>query len=240
MQIRVVMFSNPVKLRPAMLQETPQARPRSTALPSGSDSLSRSAVSRFFPAAVAIIAPKARSGSVSPPVGPAVSMIVNLIRISIFTAALLGMHSSHATGQVFDVTGEWEGKLTCKRFSGEKSTFSAEPVVSVSQNGNAIGMRVDFGGGSVQQYTGLANPDGKKPDTKGEFALIRCGTDSVAGGTPTDEVGRFTAATKTAPAIKATFKGTSVFSEATRLGTCKWKGTRTSLTDPGVATSCVP
>jgi hypothetical protein len=169
-------------------------------------------------------------------------MMLHLIRVSLFTAALLGMHSSYATGQVFDLTGEWTGKLTCKRFNGVKETFSAEPAVAITQNGNAIGLRVDFGGGSVQQYTGLANPDGKKPDTKGEFGLIRCGTDSVAAGVEpaSDEVGRFSATTKAAPAIKATFKGTSVFTEAARLGTCTWKGTRTSLTNLGVATGCVP
>ena len=169
-------------------------------------------------------------------------MILHLLRISIFTAALLGVHSSRATGQVFDLTGEWAGKLTCKRFNGVKEAFTAEPAIAITQNGNALGLRVDFGGGAVQQYTGLANPDGKKPETKGEFGLIRCGTDSVAAGAEplTDEVGRFSATTKAVPAIKATLKGTSVFSEAARLGTCTWKGTRTSVGDPGVATSCVP
>jgi len=168
-------------------------------------------------------------------------MILHLLRISIFTAALLGVHSSRATGQVFDLTGAWAGKLTCKTANaGVKTVVSTTPAVTISQNGNAIGVRVDFGAGVVEQYTGLANPDGKKPDTKGEFGLIRCGTDSVAGGTvpPADEIGRFTVTTKPAPAIKATFKGTSVFSEAQRIGTCSWKWTRTAVGDPGVATSC--
>jgi hypothetical protein len=123
-----------------------------------------------------------------------------------------------------------------------KTTTKTTPVMTVSQVGTQVGVQLDSGGGNVERYTGLANPDGKKPDTKGEFGLIRCGTDSVAAGAapPTDEIGRFSATTKPAPAIKATFKGTSVFTEAARLGTCTWKGTRTSLTDPGVSTACVP
>lgn len=165
-----------------------------------------------------------------------------LIRVALLTAALLGVPSSRATGQVFDLTGAWEGKVTCKRFDGAKTTFKATPAITITQTDNAIGMRVDFGGGSVQQYTGLANPDGKKPATKGEFGLIRCGTDSTAAGGvgPTDEVGRFAATTKAPPAFKASFKGTSVFTEASRIGTCTWKGTRTSVADPAVPTGCVP
>ncbi len=167
-------------------------------------------------------------------------MIFHLLRISIFTAALLGVQSSRATGQVFDLTGAWAGKLTCKAANaGAKETSVATPVLAVTQSGNVVGLRLDFGGGVIAHYTGLANPDGKKPLAKGELGLIRCGTDSLPGGVgPTDEVGRLFAATKAPPAIKATLKGTSVFSEDQRVGTCSWKWTRTALTDPGVETSC--
>ena len=109
----------------------------------------------------------------------------------------------------------------------------------MTQLGNEIDVVLDFGGGHADRYTGLANPSAKNALTKGELALIRCGTDDVAGDAASfDEIGRFTATTKATPAVKATVKGASVFSDATEVGTCRWAWARVDRNDPAVPTSC--
>jgi hypothetical protein len=143
----------------------------------------------------------------------------------------------------FDLTGTWEGSATCTSFfAGEKIKFTDAPTIQITQVGDAIGLRADYGGGDVDLYTGIAHPDAKKPDEKGELALIACGTDSIAGNPGTfDEVGRFTAATKLGK-VKATVKGVSFFSDpgavTPEAGTCKWKLTRIDATDAAIATEC--
>lgn len=160
--------------------------------------------------------------------------------LALLTLTLVGADARGAAAQLFDVTGRWVGKLTCKTASaGTKSSTVATPTLAITQADAAVGMELDYGGGTVERYTGLANPDGKKALTKGEIGIIRCGTDSVAANAPADEIGRLSASTKAAPAVKATLKGQSVFSAPPSIGTCTWKWTRTDLADPGVATSCV-
>jgi hypothetical protein len=167
--------------------------------------------------------------------------------IGVLALALVAAGAPAATAQVFDLTGSWEGTRTCKGLeAGAKTRIRADVTVAISQSGNAVGVRVDEGG-AVAHFTGLANPDGKKPLTKGELALIRCGTDDVPGlGEPrgalagaTDELGRFLAATKAPPNPKATVKGTTVFAADEGLGTCAWRWKRTALADPGVPTGCL-
>lgn len=139
----------------------------------------------------------------------------------------------------FDLTGRWTGKLVCKTAtSGVKATVVATPTLAVTQIGDLVGLSLDYGAGSQERYTGLANPDGKKPLTKGELGIIRCGTDSVATNVPGDEIGRLFVATKAAPAVRATLKGQSVVSAPPTLATCAWKWTRTDVVDPGVGTGC--
>lgn len=167
-------------------------------------------------------------------------IVVHLIRIGVITMALLGVGPSVATGQIFDLTGTWAGSITCKALNaGVKEKVTTNPVMTVTQVDTQVGVRLDFGGGSVVHYTGLANPDGKKPETKGEAALIRCGTDDLPDSDLSpDEMGRFTAATKAPPVVKATLKGTTVLTELERIGTCTWKWTRTAVADPGLSTEC--
>lgn len=158
-------------------------------------------------------------------------------------AALLGASPSTATAQLFDLTGTWVGKLSCKSFeTGSKVKFALEPVLQISQSGNQVGARLDFGG-TQEQFDGVANPDGKKPETKGQLALLRCGTDNVAGNDfGTDEIGHFTVTTKPLPAEKASLKGVSIYSApgtaTPEVGTCAWKWTRTDLTNPNISIGC--
>ncbi len=159
----------------------------------------------------------------------------------VLAAPLLGVAPRIALGQDFSVTGAWTGSITCKSSNaGVKETTKTAPLMTVSQIGTEVGVRLDFGGGVVEHYTGLANADGKKPETKGEVALIHCGTDDIlAGEISFDELGRFTVATKAPPAVKASFKGTTFTARPESVGTCKWKWTRTDVANPGVPTSCV-
>lgn len=160
--------------------------------------------------------------------------------LALLTLTLIGASGTRAAAQVFDLTGSWTGKLSCKiATAGAKSTTTALPTLAITQADAAIGMALDYGNGTVEHYTALANPDGKKPLTKGELGIIRCGTDSVATNLPADEIGRLFASTKAPPGVKATLKGQSVFSAPPTIGTCTWKFTRIDLADPSVATSCV-
>ncbi len=158
------------------------------------------------------------------------------------TTTLVAMGPAIATGQgtSFDLTGTWTGKIICKTVTAAgKATVVVTPAAAVTQTGSAIGVALDFGGGVVAQYTGLADPDAKKPLVKGEFGLIRCGTDSTADlAEATDEMGRFAVTAKAPPAVKATFKGSTVLAEPGSVGLCTWKWTRTAVADPGVATTC--
>ena len=93
----------------------------------------------------------------------------------------------------YDLTGTWEGRATCTSlFEGAKHKFADAPSIRITQTDDALGLRADYGNGDVDFYVGVAYPDAKKPDTKGELGLVACGTDDVAGNAGTfDEVGRF-------------------------------------------------
>jgi hypothetical protein len=168
-------------------------------------------------------------------------MKASIARTLCMAAVLCGVAGPAAA---FDLTGTWSGTTSCTSlFQGEKFKFKDAPTLQVTQVGDAIGVRADYGGGDVDLYTGHAYPDAKKPNEKGEIALIACGTDSTAGNGPAfDEVGRFTISTKTGK-IKATIKGLSFFSDplsmnSPEIGTCKWSLTRTALAGSGVSTAC--
>ena len=161
-------------------------------------------------------------------------------------ACLTTFSTAHAGAQFFDLTGTWQGNIKCKSFfDGSKTSFPLTPTLKISQSGLKIGILADYPPGDIDDsYVGYANPDAKKPFEKGEFALIYCGTDDVLGNDPTfDEIGRMAAKTK-APKVKATFKGTSLYSDPgvtdAEAGTCKWTWTRIDDADPGIPLDCPP
>jgi hypothetical protein len=162
--------------------------------------------------------------------------------IAIGLAAVLVIAGAEVAA-AFDVTGTWTGTTKCTSlFAGTKFKFTDAPTVQVTQSGDLLGVRIDFGGGNVNFYAGRAYPDAKKPDAKGEVALVACGTDSVAGNAPAfDELARLAAATKDGK-VKATLKGVSFFSDpgtaSPEAGSCKWKLTRVDEVDAAIPTSC--
>lgn len=145
----------------------------------------------------------------------------------------------------FDLTGNWTGSIKCKSsLGGAKHTVTLTPAMQVQQSGLNIGVQLTSGV-TTTSYAGLANPAAKKPEQKGEFALVRCGTNDVLGDLVQDELGRMAASTKP-PKVKATFKGVSFFSNPgtfpAEAGSCKWKWKRTDTgpVDGGIVTECGP
>lgn len=165
--------------------------------------------------------------------------IVLLAAASVMTVALATPVS--AAFIAYDLTGTWSGSLKCKALvGGVKQKTVATPVMKISQLGLGIGVQLDFGTGTTL-YNGLANPATKKPEQKGEAALILCGTDDLLGVDFRDEIGRMTVSTKPGK-VKASLKGQSFFSNPSdplsHHGTCKWKWTRIDAVDPGVLVDC--
>jgi hypothetical protein len=176
----------------------------------------------------------------------ALRMICRLSTIASATALLVLVSAPPARSAfiTYDLTGEWTGTIKCKELvGGVKQKSTAAPTMTVSQLGVNFLVQLDFGGGNTQTYGGLANPDAKKPELKGEAILIRCGTNDVLGTSLTDTMARIAVAVSKKPEVaKASFKGFSFFSDPSapdpHHGTCKWKFTRQNKNDPGLQTSC--
>jgi len=158
---------------------------------------------------------------------------------SILTAILLASIATQAAA--FDLTGTYIGVRACKLVdAGAKSSFKDVFTADILQSGNAIGIVANFVGGP-EPYVGLANILPAKPD-KGEFAMIHCGTNDVAGdGSTYDSIGLMQVATKPGK-TKATIKGMTIFSDAGTVdvsaGTCKLKFTRTGTISTLSTTDC--
>lgn len=159
--------------------------------------------------------------------------------------AIAATTRAHAGAAFLDLAGTWTGKITCKGNSeGVKDSFFLEPVMRISQSGFGLGVVLDYGGGVLERYTALVNPDAKKPDQKGELAIIFCGTDDQIGVPfDFDEIGRMSVSAKLGK-VKASFKGTSIFTDFADPGplqegyTCKWKYTRTDTNPAGLQVEC--
>ncbi|MBI3768108.1 MAG: hypothetical protein HY271_06370 [Deltaproteobacteria bacterium] len=84
-------------------------------------------------------------------------------------------------------------------------------------------------------YNASAVPDAKKPNEKGEVALLGCHLGNTLPVAPFDgELVRASVKTKLGSS-KATFKGTSFFADNfPDVGTCKYSYKRVDTNDPGV------
>lgn len=141
--------------------------------------------------------------------------------------------------RAFDLTGTWTATRKCVFYAaGEKTKVNREGTVSITQLGNAIGF--DSTVGSTHLYSGVANFGTEKPD-KGELSVHHCRNHDQNDPTPFEALGRFAVATK-AGKVKATIKGVTIVANDSTTepehGTCKWKLTRTSTTDPVVPIEC--
>lgn len=169
------------------------------------------------------------------------------ILVAVVLAATVGLAAGHAhAGAILlDLSGTWAGVIKCKSLrGGVKDKFTLTPTMRIAQTGNALGIILDYGTGT-DAYVATLVPDAKKPDAKGELALVYCKTNDLVGDEPDfDELGRMSLKAKPLE-IKATFKGTSIFSDPgvftdTEAGTCKWSFKRTAVDFPMVPLTCTP
>lgn len=164
-------------------------------------------------------------------------MRIPLLTIVAVAAAL--STAAPARGQVFDVTGHWIGKFTCKGVdeTGKFSETDSPSTLDITQTGNLFAVRLDQGDFS---YNGVIIPDVKKPALQGEVVLIGCNTNlAFVQGDHSSELMRAKVKTK-ANSEKASFSGTSIFEiNDAQFGesveTCKLSYKRISATPPAPA-----
>ena len=141
----------------------------------------------------------------------------------------------------YNIAGTWTGSIKCTSLQGGVKVKSVQkPTMKVSQLGLNVGLEIQ-NGNVTTRYAGLLNPDKKKPEQKGEFAVVACGTNSTAADLTADELGRMQASTKPGK-VKATIKGITYYSAAgnapPEAGSCKWSWKRTDNLDPQLQTDC--
>lgn len=168
------------------------------------------------------------------------------ITAALAASMVLSAVQANAGVVLLDLSGTWTGTIKCKSFlGGVKDKFTLTPTMRIAQNGSTVGVLLDYGGGDTEQYTARVTPDAKKFDTKGELAVLFCGSNDQVGDEPTyDELGRIGLKVKPLD-VKGSFKGTSVFSDPgvlgdTEAGTCKWSFKRTAADLPMVPLTCAP
>jgi hypothetical protein len=138
----------------------------------------------------------------------------------------------------FDLTGTWTGKWSCQGFDGSSfKSSNKQSTIAITQTGaNTFAANVD---GGQFFYNGGAIPDAGAPDTKGEAALLQCGTDNIPFATSEGEILRVRV--KVNPASGAgSLKGLSVIeTDFSEVLTCKYSYKRVDTADPNVL-DCTP
>lgn len=130
-----------------------------------------------------------------------------------------------------DLTGTWTGRFVCSEFDGAKGKFPEDATLLISQNGNDLNILwVDVG-----NYSGVAIPDQRKPDAKGEAKMVECDTDAdMFDGY--DELARLRAKVNRNRG-SGSLKGESFYAPNAPVaglvaGSCKWSFKRTDTADP--------
>lgn len=127
-----------------------------------------------------------------------------------------------------DLTGTWTGKYTCTEYDGERVRFTVrDDVMAISQTDFV------FAVDSVNQFSGVAIPDARSPDVRGEAKLANCSTDDlVANGG--DELARLKAKVDREKG-KGKLKGISIYTGPGLVGSCKWSYKLTDPANPGAS-----
>jgi hypothetical protein len=162
-------------------------------------------------------------------------MRIPLLTIIAFVG-LTAVASAGAAAQVFDMTGHWVGKFTCKGVdnTGKFSEKDDPSTLDITQTGSLIAVSLDSGNFT---YNGSLIPDIKKPDVQGEAVIIGCNTNTTfVAGDHSSEIMRAKVKTK-ANSEKASFSATSIFEiNDAQFGesveTCKLSYKRVSSTPP--------
>jgi hypothetical protein len=143
----------------------------------------------------------------------------------------------------FNLTGTWEGKVTCKGLSlGEKAKTVSEGLVKISQSGTELALEFDPDGNLEPSldFAGFTAPESGNPD-KGQLVATYCGTSPFINSSGQDHIVHAKGVIKPTDAnpYNATLKMTSIVGAYPNVAVCKWKFTRTDITDPS-APGCPP
>jgi hypothetical protein len=159
------------------------------------------------------------------------------MRIQIYTVAAtaaLCLSAASVPAHAFDLTGHWTGKWSCKGFDGTKFTSgNKESTLAITQSGGTFAAAIDASTDNFT-YNGVAITDIKDAN-KGEVVLLGCHlANTLPAGQDDGELVRASVKTKL-DTFKASFKGTSLFTDAfPEVGTCKYSYKRIDTTDPAV------
>jgi hypothetical protein len=152
------------------------------------------------------------------------------MRKNLLALALAAAATASPAGAV-DVTGTWEGSVTCSVFDGAYAKTKTSPsTLLIVQEGNLFIARLD----DALTYNGGVIDSGDKPLLQGEGAMNLCSTDVVPLGGGDDEIVRMKLKVNPEKGT-GTLSGESIFGAAGEARTCKYKYKRTSATAPDVA-----
>ena len=134
-----------------------------------------------------------------------------------------------------DLTGTWVGKFTCSEFDGAAQRFAETgEALRITQTGNDVNVEwVGVSAAGVATFTGTAIPDAKAPDTKGEAALLDCGSSA-------DVLANYSEIVRLAAKVnrekgKGSLKGLTIYSPVGLVaGSCKASFKLVDPADPGV------
>lgn len=132
-------------------------------------------------------------------------MIIRRVLVALSLGALAAVGSA-LPSRAFDLTGTWKGRWVCQGFDGS-GFWSSEnrSALRITQTGDTLTACID----ETYAYNGGAIPDVKRPDTKGEVALVQKGTDTTPLVGPDSEILRARVKTS-AHTGSARFRGVSV------------------------------
>ena len=145
-----------------------------------------------------------------------------------FALAALAASAAPLSAAALDLTGTWTGKYTCTEYDGTQRRFTVkDDVIAISQAG------FEFAVDSTSALSGVAIPDARSPDTRGEAKLASCSSDALVsnGG---DALARLKAKVDRAKG-KGKLKGVSIYIGPGLVGSCKWSYKLTDPADPGAA-----
>ena len=138
--------------------------------------------------------------------------------------AVVAVAPAHAV----DLTGVWEGTVTCQVFNGTYGkSKSADSVLLIAQAGGTFSANLD----SELTFNGAVIDSTAKPTEQGEAVMNACSTDATPLGGGDDEIARLKVKVNVDKGT-GTLSGESIFAIAGSVFTCKYKHKRTSTTVP--------
>ena len=158
-----------------------------------------------------------------------------LPRLVFGLAALAARAALAPAASAFDLTGTWQGRWSCQGFDGAKFRSSnGESVLLITHDPVTRVLAANMDNGDYL-YNGGSIPDVNAPETKGEVALMQCGTDNLPLAGADAEILR---AKVKVDVEKGTgsIKGLSILeSSIPDVLTCKYSYKRTDTANPNVA-----